>query len=83
MSDEGLFADDDFDGFDSWVKRMPIPPELGRLYSKQSVKNISQTLFCKPVRQWKYDATLMKRRAPFDRMKRIAERFGQLLSERE
>lgn len=83
LSDEGLFADDDFDGFDSWVKRVPIPPELGRLYSKQSVKNISQTLFCKPVHQWKYDATLMKRRAPFDRMKRIAERFGQLLSERE
>ena len=58
LSDAGLFADDDFDGFDSWVKRT-IPPELRRLYSKQSVKNISQTLFCKPLRQWKYDPTLM------------------------
>ena len=82
MSDAGLFADDDFDGFDSWVKRT-IPPELRRLYSKQSVKNISQTLFCKPLRQWKYDPSLMKKREPFDRMKRIAERFEQLLSERE
>lgn len=82
MSDAGLFADDDFDGFDSWVKRT-IPTELRRLYSKQSVKNISQTLFCKPLRQWKYDPTLMKKREPFDRMKRIAERFGQLLNERE
>lgn len=82
LSDAGLFADDDFDGFDSWVKRT-IPPELRRLYSKQSVKNISQTLFCKPLRQWKYDPTLMKKREPFDRMKRIAERFEQLLSERE
>lgn len=82
LSDAGLFADDDFDGFDSWVKRT-IPPELRRLYSKQSVKNISQTLFCKPLRQWKYDSTLMKKREPFDRMKRIAERFEQLLSERE
>ena len=82
LSDAGLFADDDFDGFDSWVKRT-IPPELRRLYSKQSVKNISQTLFCKPFRQWKYDPTLMKKREPFDRMKRIAERFEQLLSERE
>ena len=81
MSDAGLFADDDFDGFDSWVKRT-IPPELRRLYSKQSVKNISQTLFCKPLRQWKYDPSLMKKREPFDRMKRIAERFEQLLSER-
>jgi hypothetical protein len=50
---------------------------------KQSVKNISQTLFCKPLRQWKYDPSLMKKREPFDRMKRIAERFEQLLSERE
>ena len=82
MSDAGLFADDDFDGFDSWVKRT-IPLELRRLYSKQSVKNISQTLFCKPLRQWKYDPTLMKKREPFDRMKRIAERFEQLLNERE
>lgn len=82
MSDAGLFADDDFDGFDSWVKRV-IPSELRRLYSKQSVKNISQTLFCKPLRQWKYDPTLMKKREPFDRMKQIAERFGQLLNERE
>ena len=82
MSDAGLFADDDFDGFDSWVKRT-IPSELRRLYSKQSVKNISQTLFCKPLRQWKYDPTLMKKREPFDRMKRIAERFEQLLNERE
>lgn len=81
MSDAGLFADDDFDGFDSWVKRT-IPSELRRLYSKQSVKNISQTLFCKPFRQWKYDSTLMKKRDPFDRMKRIAERFEQLLNER-
>ena len=82
LSDAGLFADDDFDGFDSWVKRV-IPLELRRLYSKQSVKNISQTLFCKPLRQWKYDSTLMKKRAPFDRMKRIAERFEQLLTERK
>ena len=82
MSDAGLFADDDFDGFDSWVKRT-IPLELRRLYSKQSVKNISQTLFCKPLRQWKYDPTLMKKREPFDRMKQIAERFEQLLNERE
>ena len=81
LSDAGLFADDDFDGFDSWVKRT-IPSELRRLYSKQSVKNISQTLFCKPFRQWKYDSTLMKKRDPFDRMKRIAERFEQLLNER-
>ena len=81
MSDAGLFADDDFDGFDSWVKRT-IPSELRRLYSKQSVKNITQTLFCKPFRQWKYDSTLMKKRDPFDRMKRIAERFEQLLNER-
>lgn len=82
LSDAGLFADDDFDGFDSWVKRT-IPSELRRLYSKQSVKNISQTLFCKPLRQWKYDPTLMKKREPFDKMKRIAERFEQLLNGRE
>lgn len=78
LSDAGKFADDDFDGFDSWVDRA-VPPDLRRLYTKQSVKNISQTLFNKPFKRWTYDPKLMKKREPYDRMKRIAARFRELL----
>ena len=78
LSDFGKFADDDFDGFDSWVLRV-VPPQLRRLYSKQSVKNISQTLFNKPFDKWAYDPELMKKRVPYDRMEQIARRFKELL----
>ena len=78
LSDADKFADDDFDGFDSWVHRV-VPPELTRLYSKQSVKNISQTLFNKPFKRWAYDPRLMKKREPYDRMEQIAGRFRELL----
>ena len=78
LSDADKFADDDFDGFDSWVLRV-VPPDLRRLYTKQSVKNISQTLFGKPLNRWKYDPALMKKREPYDRMERIALRFRELL----
>ena len=83
LSDAGMFANDDFDGFDSWVRRVPIPHELRRLYSKQSVKNISQTLFCRPLEKWKYDSKLMKKREPYERMKYIAERFRDFLAGKE
>lgn len=78
LSDADKFADDDFDGFDSWVRRT-LSPDLRRLYTKQSVKNISQTLFCKPFIRWEYDPKLMKKREPYVRMERIARRFRELL----
>ncbi|MGX8696934.1 MAG: hypothetical protein ACSW8D_11145 [Prevotella sp.] len=78
LSDFGKFADDDFDGFDSWVLRV-VPQQLRQLYSKQSVKNISQTLFNKHLDKWCYDPALMKKRTPFDRMEQIARRFKELL----
>jgi len=78
LSDFGKFADDDFDGFDCWVLRV-VPPGLRQLYSKQSVKNISQTLFNKQFDKWVYDPELMKKRMPYDRMEQIARRFKELL----
>ncbi|MBR4897365.1 MAG: hypothetical protein IKZ48_01060 [Prevotella sp.] len=82
LSDFGKFADDDFDGFDSWVLRV-VPAQLRLLYSKQSVKNISQTLFNKQFDKWTYDSQLMKKRTPYDRMEQIARRFKELLEGRD
>ncbi len=78
LSDFEKFADDDFDGFDSWVVRV-VPPQLRQLYRKQSVKNISQTLFNKKFEKWAYDPKLMKKREPYDRMERIARLFKEML----
>ena len=49
------------------------------IHSRSAVKNISQTPYHKPLKEWKYDETLMKKREPFQRMKEVAEQFLQLL----
>ena len=55
--------------------------EVARREEAESAINILETEVQRPEPP-KYDPALMKKREPFDRMKRIAERFEQLLSER-
>lgn len=78
LVDQGMFRDNDYDGFDEWM-RNNIPKELSTNYNKNSVKNISQTLYNKPLERWTYDPALEKTRQPFERMQTIAKRFQELL----
>ena len=78
LADERMYGDDDFDFFDALMERV-LPSQVNSPYVRQSVKNISQTLFNKPFDKWTYDSCLMKKRAPFDRMVAIARRFRELL----
>ena len=78
LVDQGMFRDNDYDGFDEWM-RNNIPKELSTNYNKNSVKNISQTLYNKPLERWTYDPALEKTRLPFERMQTIAKRFQELL----
>ena len=72
------FNDNDFEFFDGLMERI-IPDKVNAPYSRSAVKNISQTPYHKPLKEWKYDETLMKKREPFQRMKEVAEQFLQLL----
>ena len=79
LVDKKFCRDSDFDGFDAYVKRV-MPDEVNKPYSKASVKQISQTDFIKPFRQWKFDPATSTRK-PFDRMEAVARRFMEILEE--
>ncbi|MCR5130916.1 MAG: hypothetical protein K6C10_05580 [Prevotella sp.] len=80
MVDWKYCAASDFDGFDAFIRRV-MPEKVNKPYSKSSVKQISQTVFDRPHKDWKFDPMLMKTRAPYDRMQKIAERFQTILLE--
>lgn len=78
LSDTGMFSLKDFEYFDELMLRV-MPANANCPYSRTSVKNISQTLFCKPRKKWIYEEGLMKNRKPFERMVEIAKQFDELL----
>ena len=80
LVDKGYCTDSDFDGFDVFIKRV-MPEEVNKPYSKPSVKQISQTDFCKPFEEWAFDPATSKTRRPFDRMVAVAQRFLEILEE--
>ena len=78
LVDKGYCRDSDFDGFDTFVRRV-MPEEVNKPYKKDSVKQISQTDFVRPFDEWAFDMQTSKTRRPFDRMVTIARRFREIL----
>ncbi|MBO4718721.1 MAG: hypothetical protein J5658_02500 [Prevotella sp.] len=79
LVDKKICRDSDFDGFDAYIKRV-MPDKVNKSYSKASVKQISQTVFIKPFKQWKFDPATSTRK-PFERMVAVARRFMEILEE--
>ena len=82
LVDKGYCRDSDFDGFDTFIRRV-MPDEVNKPYKKDSVKQISQTDFVRPFDEWAFDMQTSKTRRPFDRMVTIARRFREILEENE
>ena len=80
LADKEYCEDSDFDGFDVLIRKS-MPDKVNKPYSKASVKQISQTDFCRPFCEWKFDEETSKTRKPFDRMVAIAQRFFEILEE--
>ena len=80
LADKEYCEDSDFDGFDVFIRKS-MPDKVNKPYSKASVKQISQTDFCRPFREWKFDEETSKTRKPFDRMVTVAQRFLEILEE--
>jgi len=80
LVDRGYCRDSDFEAFDDFIRRV-MPDKVNRPYTKSSVKQISQTDFCRPFSEWRYDPETSKTRKPFDRMAVIARRFLDILEE--
>ena len=78
LVDKGYCRDSDFDGFDTFIRRV-MPVEVNKPYTKASVKQISQTDFVRPFEEWMFDMQTSKTRRPFDRMTAIAQRFREIL----
>ena len=55
LVDKHFCKDSDFDGFDLYIKKV-MPNQVNAIYTKASVKQISQTDFNKPFVNWKFDS---------------------------
>ena len=82
LVDKGYCRDSDFDGFDTFIKRV-MPDNVNKPYKKDSVKRISQTDFVKPFTKWSFDTETSKTRKPYDRMVAVAARFLEILEEND
>ena len=80
LVDKHFCKDSDFDGFDLYIKKV-IPNQVNAIYTKASVKQISQTDFNKPFVKWKFDSETSGTLRPFERMKEVAQRFLDILEE--
>ena len=78
LADKEYCEDSDFDGFDV-LARKSMPDKVNKPYSKASVKQISQTDFCRPFCEWKFDEETSRTRKPFDRMVAVTQRFLEIL----
>ena len=78
LVDKGYCRDSDFDGFDTFIRRV-MPGVVNKPYKKDSVRNINKTSFNKPFDRWKYDPDDYGTRKPFERMMAIARRFKEIL----
>ena len=80
LVDKHFCKDSDFDGFDLYIKKV-MPNQVNTIYTKASVKQISQTDFNKPFVKWKFDSETSGTLRPFERMKEVAQRFLDILEE--
>lgn len=80
LVDKHFCKDSDFDGFDLFIKKA-MPSKVNAIYTKASVKQISQTDFNKPFVKWKFDSETSGTLRPFERMKEVAQRFLDILEE--
>ena len=80
LVDKGYCRDSDFDGFDTFIRRV-MPDCVNKPYKKDSVKRISQTDFVKPFAKWAFDTETSKTRKPYDRMVAVATRLKEILEE--
>jgi hypothetical protein len=80
LVDKHFCKDSDFDGFDLFIKKV-MPNQVNAIYTKASVKQISQTDFNKPFVKWKFDSETSGTLRPFERMKEVAQRFLDILEE--
>lgn len=78
LVDKGYCRDSDFDGFDTFIRRV-MPDQVNKPYTKASVKQISQTDFSRAFDAWTFDYQTSKTRRPYDRMVAVAQHFRELL----
>lgn len=78
LVDKNYCMDADFEGFDSFIKRV-MPKEVNKIYAKESVKQISKTDFNVPFNRWKYNGETSGKRKVYDRMFAVAQCFKELL----
>lgn len=77
LVDHGHFRPTDYKGFSQYMNQ--LDNGLLRIPCKyDALKNISKTVFFKPLNSWKYDSLYHNSREPYEQMLRLANRYLEI-----
>ena len=82
LVDEGWYdASLGYAGFVDYIRSVAPPGGFRIMPDVETIRHISQTLYTRPFRDWRYDAAYGTKRWTYERMRRVAEVLQSCLGE--
>ena len=82
LVDEGWYdASLGYAGFVDYIRSVAPPGGFRIMPDVETIRHISQTLYARPFRDWRYDAAYGTKRWTYERMRTVAEVFQSYLGE--
>ena len=82
LVDEGWYdASLGYAGFVDYIRSVAPPGGFRIMPDVETIRHISQTLYARPFRDWRYDAAYGTKRWAYERMRAVAEVFQSCLGE--
>ena len=82
LVDEGWYdASLGYAGFVDYIRSVAPPGGFRIMPDVETIRHISQTLYARPFRDWRYDAAYGTKRWGYERMRAVAEVFQSCLGE--
>ena len=82
LVDEGWYdASLGYAGFVDYIRSVAPPDGFRIMPDVETIRHISQTLYARPFRDWRYDAAYGTKRWAYERMRAVAEVFQSCLGE--
>ena len=80
LVDEGWYdASQGYAGFVDYIRSVAPPGGFRIMPDVETIRHISQTLYARPFRDWRYDAAYGTKRWAYERMRAVAEVFQSCL----
>ena len=82
LVDEGWYdASLGYAGFVDYIRSVAPPGGFRIMPDVETIRHISQTLYARPFRDWRYDTAYGTKRWAYERMRAVAEIFQSYLGE--